>query len=192
MQLSLKSYGAATVMTLAAILSACSGNPGTTLTSALKGNDGPAQGVTGLTPVAPPDAPPGITNDSPMAKPASVAWTSARAKRCGFFFDPEKLRTTFLAAEGRQPGVDQAKVQSVYDNTYKLIFAKTSADEDYCTERRSADIKAELARLLAGDYTPNLPKPIMVANCGMFGCAKEQGEFEAKKFFKEVDRKSGF
>ncbi|MDX2204029.1 MAG: hypothetical protein NW223_14860 [Hyphomicrobiaceae bacterium] len=191
MHLSLKSPAVATLLTLAAILSACSGDSGGTLTSALKGG-GSTQGVTGFKAVSPPDAPPGITNDNPMARPASVAWTSARAKRCGFFFDPDKLRTTFLASEARQPGVDQAKVQSTYDNTYKLIFATTSADQDYCTDKRSADIKAELARHLAGDFTPNLPKPIMVANCGMFGCGKEQQEFEAKKFFKEQDKKTGF
>lgn len=191
MQLNLKAPVAAAALTIAAIASACSGNLGSNTTASTNAS-GSTTGVTGLTAVQPPDAPPGITNDNPMARPASVAWTSARAKRCGFFFDPDKLRTTYLGYEGRQPGLDQAKVQSVYDNTYKLIFAKTSSDEGYCTEKRSAEIKTELARHLGGDYAPNLPKPMMVANCGVFGCAKEDGKIEAKQFFAEQDKKRGF
>ncbi len=190
MHSNLKGIGAATVLTLAAIVSACSGNPGST--SSLQGTDGTGTGVTGLTPVMPPDAPPGITNDSPMARPASVAWTSARAKRCAFFFDPDKLRTNYLAFEGRQPGQDLAKVTSTYDNTYKLILAKTSSDEGYCTEKRTGDIKADLNRHLGGDFAPNLPKPTMVANCGMFGCAKPEGKIQSKEFFADQDRKRGY
>ena len=188
MRFNLNGLGAVTVLSLAVVLTACGSNLGGTTASV--GGDG--TGVTGLTAVSAPDAPPGITNDSPMARPASVAWISARAKRCAFFFDPDKVRTAYLAYEGRQTGQDFAKVQSVYDNTYKLILAKTSSDEGYCTEKRSADIKADLARVLAADYSPNLPKPTMVANCGMFGCGKDQGKIEAKEFFKEQSKKTGF
>lgn len=191
MRFSLQGFGVAAALAVAVGLSACGSNLGGT-TSSLGGSDGSGQGVSSLTAVSPPDAPPGITNDSPMARPASVAWVAARAKRCAFFFDPEKVRTSYFAYEARQPGADTAKIQSVYDNTYQLILAKTSSDEAYCTEKRNSDIKADLGRVLAADYTPNLPKPMMVANCGMFGCGKEQGKFEAKEFFKEQSKKTGF
>ncbi len=183
-----KGMTVAALLLTTALCTGCGGsNPFTT------GANGDGTGVTKLTAVMPPDAPPGITNESPMARPASVAWTSARAKRCAFFFDPVKLRSTYLAYEGRQPGQDLAKVESVYDNTYKLILAKTTGEADYCSDKRSADIKAELARLLANDFSPNLPKPTMVANCGAFGCGNDHKKItDTNEFFREQSKKTGF
>lgn len=181
-----KAIAVTAVLLLTAVYAGCSGTSGLSTGSNNSGT------TTKLVPVMPPDAPPGITNESPMARPASVAWTSARAKRCGFFFDPVKLRATFLAAESRQPGQDLTKVEGVYDNTYKLILAKTSADAEYCNDKRASDIKAELARHLAGDFNPNLPKPAMVADCGMWGCAKEPKKItNSSEFFRDLDRKAG-
>ena len=158
------------------------------------GSNGDGTGVARLKAVMPEDAPPGITNESPMARPASAAYYSARAKRCGFFFDPVKTRANFLAAESRQPGQEVAKAEKVYDDTYKLIFARVSADESYCTEARSTEIKAGLARILANDYAPNLPKPKMVADCGTFGCgnAGHKPITDTNEFFREQSRKTGF
>lgn len=148
-------------------------------------------GIKSLTAVTLPDAPPGITNEDAMARPASVAWTAARAQRCGFYFDPAKLRTNYLTYEGRQgvAGEQYAKIERVYDDTYKLIYARVSSDADYCNDRRGLEIKDELKRHLAGDYAPNLPKPKMVANCGTFGCAKPDSKFDGKKFFEEQDKR---
>src|SRR5262249_19695587 len=58
--------------------------------------------VTGATTVTAADAPGGITNENPLARPIGVAWTSARAKRCGFYFDAAKLRSSYLTFEARQ------------------------------------------------------------------------------------------
>lgn len=185
MQGQYKALGAIALLLAAAIHSGCSGS--STPTGSLFSSN---QGVQKLVPVMPPDAPPGITNESPMARPASVAWTSARAKRCGFFFDPDKLRANYLAFEGRQPGQDLAKVQGTYDNTFKVILQTVSGDSNYCDETRSQNIKSELARHLAGDFSPNLPKPKMVADCGFFGCANPQEKLDSKKFYKELDKRS--
>lgn len=185
MQGMIKGFWAATLLALAAVHSGCGNSP-----SATGSLFGPNTSVQKLVPVSEPDAPPGISNESPMARPASVAWTSARAKRCGFFFDPVKLRTTYLAYEARQPGQDLAKIESTYDNIFKVISATVAGDADYCNESRSRDIKAELARHLAGDFNPNLPKPKMVADCGMWGCATPKGKLESKEFYKELDRRS--
>ena len=99
MQGMIKGFWATTLLAVAAVHSGCGNSP-----SATGSLFGPNTSVQKLVPVSEPDAPPGISNESPMARPASVAWTSARAKRCGFFFDPVKLRTTYLAYEARQPG----------------------------------------------------------------------------------------
>src|SRR5262245_34070211 len=48
------------------------------------------------------DVPQGLTNADPLARPVAVAWTSARAKRCGFYFDPAKLKINYLSYERTQ------------------------------------------------------------------------------------------
>lgn len=132
-----------------------------------------------------------IKNDDPMARPVAVAWTSARAKRCGFYFDPTKLRTSYLAWErGQGVAADQlTRIESVYDTTFKSAYDKAATDAGYCTEVRGGEIKADLQRYLRGDYTPNLPKPKVVANCGFFGCNTPSDEpFVTKSFWEKYDR----
>ena len=57
------------------------------------------------------------------------------------------------------------------------------------------EIKAELQRHLAGDYTPNLPKAKPVASCGFWGCSEAQSDkpFSSKEFWanKDKDPKGG-
>jgi hypothetical protein len=151
-------------------------------------------GASGLTTGAtqPADAPSGVNNGHPMARPVSVAWTSARARRCGFYFDPAKLRSAYLAFEAQQgaAGDQLAKIQSSYDSTFNVISTRIGGEADYCTERRGADIKADLQRHLAGDFTPNLPKPTADASCGLFGCATSSDPdkpFDSKDFWKKQD-----
>jgi hypothetical protein len=160
-------------------------------TSLLAGCGGGASGLTtGAT--QPADAPTGITNEHPMARPIAVAWTSARARRCGFYFDPGKLRSSYLGYEAQHgaAGDQLAKVQSTYDSTFNTISQRISADADYCTDRKGADIKADLQRHLAGDFTPNLPKPV-VDSCSLFGCTSSASSdakpFDSKDFWKKQD-----
>lgn len=136
-------------------------------------------------------APGKLGNDDPMARPIAVAWTSARAARCGFHFDPAKLKASYLAYEAKQSGPDQlAKAEKSYDTTFKTIRARVSSDPDYCTNRKSADIKADLTRHLAGDFTPKLPQPKTAEGCGFFGCPEARPEaWDAKKFWEEEERK---
>jgi hypothetical protein len=150
-------------------------------------------GASGLTTgTAAADAPGGLTNDSALARPVAVAWTSARAQRCGFYFDPAKLRASYLAYEAKQSAGEQlAKAEKSYDTTFKVIRERASSDPDYCTNRKSAEIKADLQRHLAGDFAPNLPKPKVVESCGFFGCGDGSGEkqWSAEKFWEEQARK---
>src|SRR5262245_58296894 len=67
----------------------------------------------------------GLNNDDPTAAPVAVAWTAARAQRCGFYFDPAKLRSSYLGYEARQSNTEQlAKAEKSYDSTYKAIREK--------------------------------------------------------------------
>jgi hypothetical protein len=156
-------------------------------------SNGSASLTTGSTSVLPPDAPSAISNEDPMARPVAVAWTSARAKRCGFYFDPAKLRTSYLGYESRQAAGEQyAKIEKIYDTTYKTTSEKVSLDVDYCSDRKALEIKADLERHLAGDYTPNLPKPKAVASCGFLGCASGPDEnFTSKKFWSDQSKQPG-
>ena len=137
---------------------------------------------------------PAVTSQDPMARPIQVAWTSARAQRCGFYFDPAKLKASYLSYETRQgaAGEQLGKLQNTYDTTFKSISARVSADPDYCTDKKGTEIKADLQRHLAGDFTPNLPKPKTADPCGFFGCPTSSDpdeKFNAKKMFDDLERK---
>jgi hypothetical protein len=147
------------------------------------------------TTVEDPDAPAGgLRNDNPQARPVAVAWTVARAKRCGFYFDGAKLRTSYFAFEASQgnTGEKLAAIEKIYDSTYKTISDKVSADAGYCTDKKGAEIKAELQRHLAGDFNPNLPKPKVVQACGLLGCASPVSDqpFNTKDFYEKQDREA--
>ncbi len=149
--------------------------------------------LTGSTTVAAADAPGPLNTDDPAVRPVAVAWTSARAQRCGFYFDPAKLRTSYLAYESRQSAGEQlAKAEKTYDSTFQAIRQRVASDPDYCTDAKSADIKKDLTRHLAGDFKPNLPKPKVVESCGFFGCGggSSDEKFSAEKFWEEQARKS--
>src|SRR5215470_15179985 len=149
---------------------------------------GLASPSTGLLPA---DAPDTISTNDPMARPIAVAWTSARAKRCGFYFDPAKLRSNYLAYETKQgaTGEQYAKIEKSYDGTYRATSEKIALDADYCTERKGLEIKVDLERYLQGDYTPNLPKPKPLASCGFTGCASSgDPTFNDKKFWSDQEK----
>ena len=142
----------------------------------------------------PADAPSGVTNQDPLARPVAVAWTSARARRCGFHFDPGKLRASYLAYEAGQgvAGEQLGKIEKSYDTTFKVITEQVSGDNDFCSDRKSAEIKAELQRHLAGDFTPKLPKPKQDTGvpCIGFDCGGAKDEkWDTKKFWEDQDKK---
>jgi hypothetical protein len=172
---------AAGAVLAAVLLAGCgnsSGGSGVTTSSLLDGKPAAGEG-------------PKISNSDPMARPVQVAWTAARAQRCGFQFNAATLRGTFISIEQRngQP-VDQ--VTKAYDQTFEQISRQIADQKDYCTEKKSAQIKTDLTRHLAGDYTPNLPQPKVVAQKGWFdldedGKAKEP--MKADEFWRDLEDK---
>jgi hypothetical protein len=124
---------------LALLLAGCSAGSGLT-TGALLGDDKPAAPV----------------NDAP-ARAFQVGTASARAVKCGFNFDPAKLKTNYLAYEKQQPGgQDTAKIERIYDVSFNGVAKAVAAEGEYCSEAKTKTIKADLGRHLVGDYTPRV------------------------------------
>ena len=98
-----------------------------------------------------------IPPEDPLARPIQVGWTSARASHCGFVFNPDQLRANFMAAEARAGATpDQMqKIESAYDYTLTSVRATIADDLAYCNKERTAAIRQDLNRYLAGDYTPS-------------------------------------
>lgn len=97
-----------------------------------------------------------IKPDDPMARPVQVGWTSARASHCGFIFSPEQLRVNYLAAEA-QSGISanqMQKIEQAYDYTRQSTLDTIKDNLNYCNTERTAAIRQDLNRYLAGDYTP--------------------------------------
>ena len=130
-----------TLALIAAALAGCSGSSGLT-TGALLGEDKPK-------------AP---TDDAP-SRAFQVGTVSARAVKCGFNFDPGKLKSNYLAYEKQQaPGQDTAKLERIYDVSFNGVAKAVAAEGEYCTDAKTRNIKADLTRHLAGDYTPSAPQ----------------------------------
>jgi len=135
--------GAAFVATCAAGLALAGCGSSSLTTSSLLSGGQTAQ-------AAPAQAPP----PDPLARPVHAATTSAQAVKCGYFFDPQKMRASFLAQEA-QSGPDQAaKSERSYDATFRLVGDRLRSEDDYCTDARAKVIKANLQRHLTGDFTP--------------------------------------
>ena len=148
----------ALVVTVAAMmLSACSGTPAELTTGSLFGG--------GDKPKA---APPPPRND-PISRAFQVGAVSARAAKCGFNFDPARLKSSYLAAEAQlgTSADELAKSEKLYNTTQNAVARAIAGAEDYCSDERVAYIRGDLTRHLAGDFTPSPPKSF----------AKEDGLF---------------
>lgn len=98
--------------------------------------------------------------NDPIARTIGVAATSARAIKCGYNFDPSKLKNQFLSSETAANPPDAAKLSQVYDTAFNGVSkALTEKGADYCSPLKVAKIKLSLTRHLAGDYTPSPPEP---------------------------------
>lgn len=95
--------------------------------------------------------------NDPVARAMGVAATSARALKCGYNFDPAKLKSQFLASEAASAPTLGDKLSGVYDTAFSGVTKAISTkeqEEQYCTPDRTTRIKDALNRNLAGDYTP--------------------------------------
>lgn len=98
-------------------------------------------------------------NNDPIERTMDVAATSARAIKCGYNFDPTKLKNDFLASQTAANPADAAKLTQIYDASFNTVSKAVAANADYCSAARTAKLKFALNRHLAGDYTPSPPEP---------------------------------
>jgi len=96
-----------------------------------------------------------ISPEDPLARPIQVGWTSARASYCGFIFNPDQLRADFLAFEARSgiPPEQMAKIEHAYDYTRQSVLSSIKDDPNTCSKDRTAAIRTDLNRYLAGDFS---------------------------------------
>ena len=92
----------------------------------------------------------------PTSRAFQVGTVSARAVKCGFNFDPAKLKATYLTYESKQPGGAEnlAKIEKIYDVSFNGVAKAVAEQADYCTDAKTTIVKADLNRHLRGDYTP--------------------------------------
>lgn len=86
---------------------------------------------------------------------AQVGAVSARAAKCGYNFDPVRLKTGFLAAES-QKGVsteELGRTEREFDTIRVKVAATLAANPDFCTDGKTREIKTDLTRHMAGDYS---------------------------------------
>ncbi len=95
-----------------------------------------------------------VQPDDPLARPTQVAWTSARATRCGFVFSPQQLRSNYLASESAfgHSAAQMQKITQAYDYTHRSVTQQIKNDQGYCNKDRLDAIRVDLNRYLAGDY----------------------------------------
>lgn len=138
------------VLSVGIVLSGCanSGVSSASLLSTSATTEAPA-GQAAVAPAAPVD---------PLARPVYVATTSAQAVKCGFFFDPAKLRANFMTQEAQAGAEQAAKSEKAYDAAFKVLSSRLQGADDFCTEGRTAEIKGRLTRHLANDFAPPVAK----------------------------------
>ena len=113
----------------------------------------PPLAITGS--IASPGAPQPAPN-TPANRLEHLAWNSAWAQGCGFYFDNLKLKSAYLAFEASAgtPPDQVSRLAGSYDKAQGVIRSIASNRLDQCTELRLARIRANIARYLAGDFTP--------------------------------------
>jgi hypothetical protein len=134
-----------TAATLSALaLAGCSGNAGLT-TGSLFGSSQATQVAASQL-------------DDSSSRAVQVGAVSARAAKCGFNFDAAGLKSRFLAAETDQAAI--AKTEREYDTIRGKVASAIAKEADYCSDSKTAEIKAELTRHLAGDFSPKKVKVV--------------------------------
>lgn len=168
---------------LALVLAGCSGAGGLSTASLTGGGDVSA------TAAAAPAAPP----SDPTSRAVQVAATSARASRCGFYFDPANLKASFIAAEmaqGASPDQLQ-KIEREYEYVRLSVSEKVAEEGGYCDKLRTQEIKRDLNRHLAGDFTPP-PKKEEAKQGLLAGLVSDDSEskpFKPDEFFDNLQQR---
>ena len=140
-----------------------------------------------------------VVRDDPMMRALHVGANSARAVKCGYHFDPAKLKSQFMAAQGAAVTDPQmiAKVNKAYDTGFNGVTKAISDPKTYCTPHKTATIKTALQKNLAGDYSPPPKKRVANTGGGFFDIfdadvAEEKGpKFGSSEWWEKQNEASG-
>ncbi|MGD9783305.1 MAG: hypothetical protein AB7E80_03660 [Hyphomicrobiaceae bacterium] len=151
-------------------LAACSGGP-SPLPSLSTGSVSATAPATPVDPVQAAAQAEAESRGTYTSRAFQVGSTSARAVKCGFNFDPARLRQQFMAAEATSgtAAADMEKVEKLYDISFNGISRGIADKQDYCSDAKSKEIKEDLTRHLAGDYKPRPQKKVAQDSGGLFG-----------------------
>jgi hypothetical protein len=111
----------------------------------------------------PPTAPV-VAASTPTTRAFQAGSVAARAQKCGYNFDEARLKASYFANEMSRgtPPDQMAQVEKIYDVARGGVAKAAAGEPDYCSEQKTKTIKADLNRLLAGDFEPP-QKPAVVA-----------------------------
>lgn len=134
-------------------LAGCSSGGGVSTASILGTAPTPPPAAAAGAPVAPVAA---VPSSTPTDRAFMVGSVSARAAKCGYNFDAAKLKASYIANEMSRgtPAEQIAQVDQVYAVAYNGVTKAASEDPNYCSDRKTQEIKGDLTRLLAGDFEP--------------------------------------
>lgn len=107
----------------------------------------------------------------PEDRTSRVASIVARAQKCGYNFDAQRLKDGYFAYESSAGVAPEqlAGITRLYEATHRTTLERLRADDDYCSDSVTRDIKSDLTRYLAGDFS--LPQKAQVATGGWFDSA---------------------
>lgn len=99
--------------------------------------------------------------NTPQNRLLQVSSTAARASYCAFGMDRAKLKADYLAYERQQGATPEmlAKFDTLYDSSYNLFYTKVRENPESCSKNQIEEIRPDINRHLAGDYTPSQRKP---------------------------------
>ncbi|WP_334149914.1 hypothetical protein [Hyphomicrobium sp.] len=134
---------------------------------------------------------------TPTDRALQVGTVSARAVKCGYNFDAPRLKSTYLAHEASLgASSDQlAQVEKIYNVGYNGVTKAAATEPDYCSDRKTQTIKADLGRLLAGDFEPPAKK-VVAKQDGFFdgwfdGASNPEEKFGGSDWWEKQAAKAG-
>jgi hypothetical protein len=94
-----------------------------------------------------------VVVDDSATRLSQVAWTSARADKCGFVIDQARLKSSYIAYEATVTDpAGLAKVEQAYDAVRSVMVKKISPQADYCGAKVVGETRSDLARYLSGNF----------------------------------------
>lgn len=183
-----------------AALAGCSSGGGVSTASILGTAPTPPPAADASAAGQPAVAAPIAPQSSPTDRAFQVGSVSARAVKCGYNFDPARLKASYIAHEiGLGATNDEvARIEKIYGVAYNGVTKAAAEDANYCAARKTAEIKEDLGRLLAGDFEPRRKAVVAKKDDGGFfsgwfdGSSQESGpSFGSGDWWEKQAEKAG-